>query len=434
MGVDHETKGWSLVESPFPASSEWTISRSNYAPIRKMRIVSISIACLTAPMPPPQRTTRGKRPRSTSGHAGDWLDLHQALDMDALWRALVRVVSESLPGCEIIAALPLEGLIPVTFRTTLKVDDPATYWQRVNAAEPPMAKLIAESPGIEISFLDDDMTGEALEASRFYQEIMAPADIRHMSGLLFWENQHFFSHIGLARSAARGPFTDAERKVIGEMHPHFAAALIRVKSIDRLKFVTTLIAQSLEYPSDGLVLLDFRQTVIFHNGAAEQACRLWRSGPDAAARNRQRGDVFRLPDDMQSAVTGLIQRFLEASRQAAGDGSFVEQMPHPELVGLAARLQVILPRKHSAAPYVRIELSRVLAGDESVPVFKLSEAEHRVALLVAKGMRNEAVAAQLSLSVNTVRAHLRQVFDKLGISHRGQLAGKLPMIHRTGED
>ncbi len=432
--MEHETGGGSLGEWPFPASSEWTISRNNYTPVRKMRIVSAFTACLVAHMAESQRAICGKRPRSTGDPNGDWLDLHRALDMEALWRAVVRVVSESLPGCEIIAALPLDGLIPVTCRTTLKVDDPAAYWQRVNAAEPPMAKQIAESPGLEVSFLDDEMTAEVLEASRFYHEIMAPAGIRHMSGLLFWEDQHFFSHIGLARSAARGPFTDAEREVIREMHPHFAAALIRVKSIDRLKSVTILLAQSLEYPSDGLVLLDFRQTVIFHNGAAEQACRLWRSGPEVAARNRQRGAVFRLPDDMQPVVTGLIRRFLEASQQAAAaDCSFVAQMPHPELAGLAARMQVILPRKQSAAPYVRIELSRVMEDQGAVPVFKLSEAEQRVALLVAKGMRNEEVAARLSLSVNTVRAHLRQVFEKLGVSHRGQLAAKLPGLRRTAE-
>lgn len=379
-----------------------------------------------------QRAIRAKHPRKASGHPGDLLDLHQALDMDALWRAVVRVVSETLPGCEIIAALPLEGLIPVAFRTTLKVDDPATYWQRVNAAEPPMAKLIAESPGLEVSFLDDDMTREALEASRFYHEIMAPANIRHMSGLMFWENHHFFAHIGLARPASLGPFTDTERGLIRQLHPHFEAALIRVKSIDRLKFVASLLSESLEHPSDGLILLDFRHTVIFHNRAAEQACRLWRSGPEAAARNRRRGDVFRLPDDMQSTVARLIQQYLDASHQAAGDRPFVDQMPHPGLPGLAARMQVISPRTHAAAPYVRVELSRVVADQEAVPVFKLSEAEHRVALLVAKGMRNEEVAAQLSLSVNTVRAHLRQIFEKLGVAHRGQLAAKLTAATKAG--
>jgi DNA-binding CsgD family transcriptional regulator len=370
------------------------------------------------------RPTRAKNPHPHSGHASDLLELHQAIDMDALWRAVLRWVSAALPGCETIAALPMEGLIPVAFRTTLKVDDPATYWQRVNAAEPPMARVIAESPGLEVSFLDDDMKPEAIEASRFYHEIMAPADIRHMAGLLFWEHQHFFAHIGFARSAALGPFTAAERETIREIHPHFAAALTRVRAIDRLKFVASLLAESLEHPSDGLVLLDFRQNVVFHNSAAEQACRMWRGGPEAAARNRRRGDVFRLPDELQSAVAGLIQRFLDASRQAAGDGPFSDQLPHPGLPGLAARMQVVLPRNHAAAPHVRIEMSRVLEDHGAAPVFKLSEAEHRVALLVARGMRNEEVAAQLSLSVNTVRAHLRQVFEKLGVRHRGQLAAR----------
>ena len=40
----------------------------------------------------------------------------------------------------------------------------------------------------------------------------------------------------------------------------------------------------------------------------------------------------------------------------------------------------------------------------------------------ARGMRNHEVAEETGLSVNTVRAHLREVFSKLGVSHRGQLA------------
>lgn len=383
----------------------------------------------TSPRAPGVKSPPGKTSRKTpnlAGEAGSLLDLHGALDLEALWRAVVRVVSESLPGCEIIAALPLEGLIPVTFRTTLKVDDPATYWQRVNAAEPPMAEVIARSPGLEITFLDDDMSPESIERSRFYHEIMAPSNIRHMCGLLFWEDQHFFAHIGLARSAALGPFTDEERRLIRDMHPHFAAALVRVKSIDRLKFVARLLSESLEHPSDGLILVDFRQTVIFHNGAAEQACRLWRSGPEAAARNRQRGDVFRLPEDLQSAAAALIRRFLESSHLPGEVERFENQLPHPVLPGLAARIRVDFPRNQATAPYLRIELSRVTADQGAVPVFKLSEAEHRVALLVARGNSNDAAAILLSLSVNTVRAHLRQIFEKLGIQHRGQLADKFP--------
>jgi DNA-binding CsgD family transcriptional regulator len=60
-----------------------------------------------------------------------------------------------------------------------------------------------------------------------------------------------------------------------------------------------------------------------------------------------------------------------------------------------------------------------------MPVFRLSDAERRVAELVARGLRNEEVAKELGISVNTVRTHLRVVFDKLHLTHRGQLRARL---------
>ena len=55
-------------------------------------------------------------------------------------------------------------------------------------------------------------------------------------------------------------------------------------------------------------------------------------------------------------------------------------------------------------------------------MFRLTQAEHRVALLVATGARNQEIATALSLSIHTVRAHLREIFIKLHITHRGELA------------
>ena len=43
-----------------------------------------------------------------------------------------------------------------------------------------------------------------------------------------------------------------------------------------------------------------------------------------------------------------------------------------------------------------------------------------VAQLVAQGMNNAQMAAQLSLSTKTVKNHLTNVFAKLGVSHRAQ--------------
>ena len=55
----------------------------------------------------------------------------------------------------------------------------------------------------------------------------------------------------------------------------------------------------------------------------------------------------------------------------------------------------------------------------------LTEAERRVATLIAAGRTNKSAAAELGVSVNTIGTHLRAVFAKLGIQSRVQLANEL---------
>jgi DNA-binding CsgD family transcriptional regulator len=55
---------------------------------------------------------------------------------------------------------------------------------------------------------------------------------------------------------------------------------------------------------------------------------------------------------------------------------------------------------------------------------RLTPQERSVAELVASGMSNREVAAELLVSVKTVEVHLTRIYAKLGISSRGQLAAQ----------
>ena len=52
---------------------------------------------------------------------------------------------------------------------------------------------------------------------------------------------------------------------------------------------------------------------------------------------------------------------------------------------------------------------------------KLTGTELNVAMLASKGLQNQEIAAFLNISVNSVRSHLRNIFNKLAISNRKQL-------------
>jgi DNA-binding CsgD family transcriptional regulator len=61
---------------------------------------------------------------------------------------------------------------------------------------------------------------------------------------------------------------------------------------------------------------------------------------------------------------------------------------------------------------------------------RLSKAELRVAVLVARGHSNREIAAGLFLSVNTIKSHVARSFGRLGVRTRAQLVMTLMLDDR----
>jgi DNA-binding CsgD family transcriptional regulator len=71
----------------------------------------------------------------------------------------------------------------------------------------------------------------------------------------------------------------------------------------------------------------------------------------------------------------------------------------------------------------RSELRRI--GGRTASDGELSETERRIVELVVSGLRNREVAAELSLSPNTVAWNLSKIYRKLGVSSRTELAAHM---------
>lgn len=68
-----------------------------------------------------------------------------------------------------------------------------------------------------------------------------------------------------------------------------------------------------------------------------------------------------------------------------------------------------------------------VTGVETVapPADGLTSREREVALLVSDGLRSREVAERLGIASQTVKSHLKTIFDKLGVRNRVELARRL---------
>ena len=64
--------------------------------------------------------------------------------------------------------------------------------------------------------------------------------------------------------------------------------------------------------------------------------------------------------------------------------------------------------------------------------YGLTQREVEIVLLLARGLATKDIAAELSLSSHTVRDHVKAIFDKAGVSSRGQLVAGLFSEHLLG--
>jgi len=355
------------------------------------------------------------------------LDLHRAVDVQSLWEAGCKLLHACMPHYHHLVALPCVGVVPMFLKTTLPLRPIPNYWERFVASDPPLAKIVREKPGIEVSFLSDCMTDEEIMQSRCYQEFMEPDGWFYGTGFLFWEEGNFVGQFSSIRTKAQGDYLPSEREILLQLYPHFSAAVQRVVVLDRERSVRMAAEAGLEQIPDGRVILDWNLRPVFQNHAAQEACLNWTQGTiNQPIRAKELTKPFLLPSEIAVAAGTLLKNYRQAiSEHALDDKSWKLTLEHPQVPGLSARIQILESKDSQVSePNVLVELSRIIpsaGGGVAVPFFKLTSSQRRVAELTAAGHTNEEIAKDLSVSVHTVRAHLREVFSKLGISRRSQL-------------
>jgi DNA-binding CsgD family transcriptional regulator len=146
------------------------------------------------------------------------------------------------------------------------------------------------------------------------------------------------------------------------------------------------------------------------NGALERML----ARESEAGRRRLRDALRRLGEAMLAAVTGVPPLFDERLLRVRTSSRRYQLEP------------LLPPRGATIGGLIHVHRSRAVHDPESVSTrFGLTRREAEVALLIASGLSNKSIAAELALSPHTVRRHTENVFRKVGVTSRTALSARL---------
>jgi DNA-binding NarL/FixJ family response regulator len=129
--------------------------------------------------------------------------------------------------------------------------------------------------------------------------------------------------------------------------------------------------------------------------------------------------------DRREYVVGLLQ---------AGAAGYVLKDDSPDMLMRAVR--AVIKGEEWVSPRVAKVLVKSVRNWDERPADRLTDRELEVLALMAAGCKNEEIATQLVITVQTVKNHVTSIFRRLGVESRVEAvlyAINHGMVNREGE-
>ncbi|MDP3891930.1 response regulator transcription factor [Nocardioides sp.] len=161
--------------------------------------------------------------------------------------------------------------------------------------------------------------------------------------------------------------------------------------------------------SPDVVLMDIRMPVL--------------NGLDATRRLHATSD----PPRVIVLTTFDADDYVVSALAAGADGFLLKDTPPAEILDAIRKVADGDPMLSPSVTATLIRRVRLDNGNDrsqgaEEKLATLTSREHEVAVAVGRGLSNAEIAAELFLSVPTVKAHVSRLFDKLQVTNRVQIA------------
>lgn len=274
----------------------------------------------------------------------------------------------------------------------------------------------------------------ALDRASPYMEWLDRVEGVHIMGVDLKISSGFEARLRLTAAPGAGAFDDAARQRVEAILPHLRQVLELHQKLAASQSEHSVLVDAVEQLAVGTILLDHDLNVIRMNEVAA-AILAEADGIRLAGRNI----VMDAPASHQQFRVLAKAAVTSRSGKRTGESEprailAVARTSGRRELALAVRPVTLPPFMHTGqAPAVALFLTdpgrqRMIRPDVVRKVFPFTPTEAAIAAALANGLSVADTATMLSIARNTVRAHLRSIFSKLGLNRQSQL---VHLIHSS---
>ncbi len=303
------------------------------------------------------------------------------------------------------------------------------YLRRYHAINPHIAPAMSLPVGewMHSHELFDDAT---VARHPFYQEFMIPHGARYLSGTKLYEDSLALVLFGALRGVSQQPLNHADMEVLDRIKLHLIRAMqnyVYLGSTFGEPGAAKRLLNHFQYP---MFLVDEQRHVRFRNGLADD---LLKSGDYL----QEKAGILTCRDPECDAALLTVIRSLDLGAKTplralpsrkfarlkrpngAPVGLFAVAIRPETTLGAFGQQPVALLIFHN--PREQAELDGFIVAE----MFDLSPAEAKVAVALARGKSPDEIAAAGRIAISTVRAQIKSIFAKTGVSRQSELVALL---------
>lgn len=285
-----------------------------------------------------------------------------------------------------------------------------------------MADPFVALPPRTVVALHEIMPLAELEQTELYKLCMAPGGLHDSLGADIDVDGVIEARLRVARTRGARPFGKREKQLCELLLPHLERAIRIHTRLHRMESERALYAGAIAQLAVGAVILDGKGAVVATNRLADGILArrdgLWIADGALRVQNvREAAELKRIVGELlergRDGQPGVVQALRITRPSGRADlGLIVRPVPAASETGQAPGIAIFIsdPEERSDAPV------QVL-----VKLYGFTPTEALVAIHLANGLNIDEAAAELGMTRNTARAHLRSVFNKTGISRQPAL-------------